>query len=70
MHALKARVEKGYLVMKEPTDLPEGQEVHLTIVTDDELALLDAAIEESYADEAAGRTRDLFEAFPNLRPNS
>jgi hypothetical protein len=72
MQALKARVKDGYLVMREPTDLPEGQEVELTIVADDELeaddlAALDAAIEDSYADEAAGRVRDIFEAFPQLR---
>ena len=34
----------------------------------EELGALDAAIEESYADEAAGRVRDVFEAFPQLRP--
>ena len=36
----------------------------------EELAALDAAIEETYADEKAGRVRDLFEAFPQLRSNS
>ena len=36
----------------------------------EELAALDAAIEESYADEAAGRVRDVYEAFPRLRVNS
>lgn len=36
----------------------------------EELAALDAAIEESYEDEAAGRVRDVFEAFPQLSVNS
>lgn len=75
MQALRARVRGGYLVMREPTDLPEGQEVELTIVADDsddgvdpsDVGALDAAIEESYADEAAGRVRDILEAFPQLR---
>ena len=33
----------------------------------EELAALDVAIEETYADEEAGCVRDLFEAFPQLR---
>lgn len=36
----------------------------------DELAALDEAIEDSYADEAAGRVRDVFDAFPQLRSES
>ena len=36
----------------------------------EELAALDAALEETYADEEAGRVRDLFEAFPQLRSDS
>lgn len=36
MHALKALVKNGRLVLDEPTDLPEGKEVELVVVDDDE----------------------------------
>ena len=36
MRALKAHVRGGRLVLDEPTDLPEGTEVGLTIVEDAE----------------------------------
>ena len=32
---LKAQVREGRLVLDEPTDLPEGTEVELTLVLDD-----------------------------------
>jgi hypothetical protein len=35
MHALKAQVKNGRLVLDEPTDLPEGREVELVIVDDE-----------------------------------
>ena len=35
MHPLKARVKNGRLVLDEPTDLPEGAEVTLSIVEDE-----------------------------------
>jgi len=35
---LKAQVRGGRLVLNEPTDLPEGAEVELTPVLDDDLA--------------------------------
>jgi hypothetical protein len=35
-----------------------------------DLAELNATIEESYEDEAAGRIRDVYDAFPRLRSNS
>lgn len=37
MNALRARVEKGRLVLDEPTTLPEGCEVTLAVVDADEL---------------------------------
>lgn len=41
MQALKARVVNGYLVMKEPTDLPEGEELYLIPVTEEDEDRLD-----------------------------
>jgi hypothetical protein len=37
MHALKAHVRNGRLVLDEPTDLPEGEVVYLQPVEDDDL---------------------------------
>ena len=37
MQALKAHVHNGRLVLDEPTDLPEGTVVPLTIDDDDEM---------------------------------
>ncbi len=39
MHALKARVEKGRLIVNEPTTLPEGAVVDLVVLSDDEEAM-------------------------------
>jgi hypothetical protein len=63
MRALKAHVRGGRLVLDEPTDLPEGTEVELTIVEDDdftpeERARLDAALERSVAQARAGQLVD------------
>jgi hypothetical protein len=63
MRALKAHVRGGRLVLDEPTDLPEGAEVELTIVEEDdfepeELARLDAALELSMAQARAGQVVD------------
>jgi hypothetical protein len=37
MQALKAHVKDGRLVLDEPTSLPEGAEVRVALVDDDEL---------------------------------
>lgn len=63
MKALKAHVRGGRLVIDEPTELPEGTEVDLTILEDDdfdpeERARLDAALERSAAQARAGRLID------------
>jgi hypothetical protein len=63
MRALKAHVRGGRLVLDEPTDLPEGTEVELTVVEDDdftpeERARLDAALERSIAQARAGQVVD------------
>lgn len=55
MHALKAQVRHGRLVMDEPTEFPEGTEIELVAVggwddLDDEArAKLHAAIDEGLA---------------------
>ncbi len=63
MRALKAHVKGGRLVIDEPTELPEGTEVELTVVEDDdfdpeERARLDAALERSMAQARAGQLVD------------
>lgn len=63
MRAMKAHVRGGRLVLDEPTDLPEGSEVELTVVEDDDLdpaerARLDAALERSIAQARAGNVVD------------
>jgi hypothetical protein len=73
MRALKAHVKAGRLVLDEPTDLPEGTEVELTLVgPEDEfdpeerarlLKELDAAQEEY----ERGEGMDAFEFLAQLR---
>ena len=63
MKALKAQVKGGRLVLDEPTNLPEGTEVELTVVKDDEFepeerARLDAALERSATQAKAGTLVD------------
>jgi hypothetical protein len=63
MHALKARVHQGRYVIDEPTDLPEGVEVALVMIEDDDLsaeqrAKLHASLEQALNDEDAGRFVD------------
>jgi len=60
MHAFKARVHNGHLVMDEPTDFPEGTEVRLIAVdADDDLdeeerTRLHAALDEGLDELDAG----------------
>jgi hypothetical protein len=63
MQALTAKVRNGRLVLDEPTNLPEGAEVPVTLVdaddlTDEERAALHASIERGIADVEAGRVVD------------
>jgi hypothetical protein len=63
MQPLKARVSNGRLKLDTPTDLPEGAEVNLAIVEDDELpeeerARLHAALERSLLQARAGKLID------------
>ena len=66
MHALKARVQNGRLVLDEPTDRPEGEVVYLSPADadgaddfdDDEREALFDAIEQGLEDGRAGRVVD------------
>ena len=66
---LKAKVRGGRLVLNEPTDLPEGAEVKLTAVLDDDLGPEERqALEASLARSAAQLARnDLVDAAEVLR---
>ena len=62
MQPLKAHVHNGRLLLDEPTDLPEGTEVRLTLaddeMDDDERAELHASLERSMAQAKAGKLVD------------
>lgn len=76
MHALKARVENGRLILDEPTMLPDGTEVFLTFaggeddLDDSERAELHRAIERGLDDVDAGRVVDAAEVLAELRARS
>ena len=69
--ALKAHVKNGRLLLDEPTDLPDGAEVELTLVDDEldpeERARLDAALELSMAQARAGQLVDAEVVIRKLR---
>jgi len=72
MHALKAHVKNGRLVLDEPTDLPEGREVELVVLDDEEFApeekaRLLQAIEDGVEDFERGDHMDGFEFIAQLR---
>lgn len=63
MRAIKAHVKGGRVVLDEPTELPDGTEVELTVVDDDdyepgERARLDASLELSATQASAGQLID------------
>ena len=70
---IKARVRNGRLVLDEPTDLPEGAEVTLSIgddaveLTDEERAELRAELHASVADMRAGKGVDADVVLAELR---
>ncbi len=72
MQPLRARVQNGEIVLENPsTELPEGSEVRLTIVNDDELdknerAKLDAALRRSLAQAQSGQLVDADEVIGAL----
>lgn len=72
MHALKARVCNGRLVLDEPTALPDGTEVRVALLDGDELderdrVALEAALAEGEADIAAGRTHSEADLWSRLK---
>jgi hypothetical protein len=73
MQALKAHVKNGRLVLDEPTDLPEGAEVTLSIMddeddlTDEERAELRAELQASVAEMKAGKGIDADVVLAELR---
>ena len=72
MKALKAQVRGGRLVLDEPTELPEGTEVELTLVEDDgfdpeERARLLKELDESKAEYERGEHDNAFEFLAQLR---
>jgi hypothetical protein len=73
MVQVKARVRNGRLVLDEPTDLPEGTEVTLSItddedeLTDEERAELRADLQASIADMKEGKGIDADVVLAELR---
>ena len=73
-HAIKARVEGGRVIVDEKTDLPDGDVYLVPVELGDmdpaERARLEQVIEESIADEQAGRVEDFFAVVDELRARS
>ena len=76
MRALKAHVRNGHFVIDEPTDLPEGTEVELHLVTPEhpwadmdpeERAELEEETEAGYRDVENGDVVDAREFLAQLR---
>jgi hypothetical protein len=78
MHAVKAHVKNGRLLLNEPTDLPEGEVVELVpldevltdavdYLDDEERAALHESLRESVEQMNAGQTVDIEEALAELR---
>ena len=64
MRVIKTTVRNGRIVVDEPTSLPDGREVHLCVVDDDEMseeerARVHASIVRGLADGRAGREVEL-----------
>lgn len=70
---LKARVSNGRLILDEPTNLPEGTEVRLVVVGEDddldeaERAALHRALDGSLDSLKGGRTRPASNLIDELR---
>jgi hypothetical protein len=78
MQPVKAQVKNGRLVLDEPTDRPEGEEVELVpldevlarggdYLDDEERAALHRSIEEGIEDFERGETEDAFEFLARLK---
>jgi hypothetical protein len=63
MHALKAHVRNGRIIVDEPTDLPDGTELELMQADDDDMSAaereaLDAVLLKAVQNVRAGHTVD------------
>ena len=73
MTMLHGRVKGGHIVVDEPTDLPEGTEVTVSVLDADDLmsveerAQLDETIEQARIDIAAGRGMTAEELLARVR---
>ena len=73
MGPLRARVEKGRIVLDEPTTLPDGTIVNLVAddegddLTDEERRALHDALSASWQSADAGRSRPASEILDELR---
>lgn len=78
MQSVKAHVKNGRLVLDEPTDLPEGEEVELVpldevlarggdYLDDEERERLHRSIERGIEDVEAGRTVEASTVIAELR---
>jgi hypothetical protein len=72
MQALKAHVRSGRIVSDEPTDFPEGSELDLVVVGNDDLdeedkIALMASIDRAIEDEDADRTVNVEEFLEEVR---
>jgi hypothetical protein len=73
MSPLRAHVEKGRLVLDEPTNLPDGTVIHLVAddedddLTDDERRALHEALSASWRSAEAGRLRPASAILDELR---
>jgi hypothetical protein len=76
MSGLRARVQKGRLLVDEPTDLPEGTVLDLVVddegddMDDAERAALDAAIMRGLKAARAGKVRPAADVLAELRRKS
>jgi hypothetical protein len=71
MHALKAYVKGGRIVVDEPTDLPDGAEVEVVVIDDElsaeERAELHASLDRALDDSDAGRGVDAWDYIEQYR---
>ena len=84
MHALKAQVKNGRIVVDEPTDLPNGTELYIVAadqsedvvllhddgLDDDDRGKLLVAIDESLAEADAGKVEDFSKLLAEMRAES
>lgn len=77
VHALKAHIVNGRIVVDEPVDLPDGAELHVYLrdaaadaMADEERAALDRALERSLAQADAGELIEADEVLAELEQRS